>query len=44
VWTIDRSPDRLVWAVPFTDERGNTRLVYVVGETAYTPQPGDAID
>jgi hypothetical protein len=35
--TYDRAPDRLVWAVPLTNARGEVRLVYVVGETVYVP-------
>ena len=35
--TYDRSPDRLVWAVPLTNARGEVRLVYVVGQTVYAP-------
>lgn len=38
--TYDRTPDRLVWAVPMTDARGEVRLVHVVGETVYVPPPG----
>ena len=37
--TYDRTPDRLVWAVPLTHARGEVRLVYVVGETVYVPPP-----
>jgi hypothetical protein len=35
--TYDRTPDRLVWAVPLTDASGDVRFVYVVGETVYLP-------
>ncbi len=35
--TYDRSPDRLVWAVPLVNERKESRLVFVAGETAYPP-------
>ena len=38
--SFDRSPDRLVWAVPLLNEQGASRLIYVVGETAYLP-PGE---
>ena len=37
--SFDRSPDRLVWAVPFANKRGEIRLVYVSGETVYLPPP-----
>jgi len=37
--TYDRTPDRLVWAVPLTHARGAVRLVYVVGEMVYMPPP-----
>ncbi len=37
--TYDRTPDRLVWAVPLTHARGEVRLVYVVGEVVYLPPP-----
>jgi hypothetical protein len=39
--TYDRTPDRLVWAVPLTNARGEVRLVYVAGETVYVPPPED---
>jgi hypothetical protein len=35
--TYDRSPDRIVWAVPFTRANGKTRLVHVAGRTVYPP-------
>jgi len=35
--TYDRSPDRLVWAVPLRDARGVVRFVYVAGQTVYLP-------
>jgi hypothetical protein len=38
--SYDRTPDRLVWAVPISHE-GGERLVYVVGQTVYTPPAGD---
>jgi hypothetical protein len=38
-FTYDRSPDRLVWAVPLTNAHGEVRLIYVVGEMVYTPTP-----
>ena len=38
--SYDRTPDRLVWAVPFGHE-GAARLVYVVGDTVYSPPTGD---
>ncbi len=41
--SFDRSPDRLVWAVRMTDRSGKERLVYIVGDTVYTPPPGDTI-
>lgn len=37
--SYDRNPDRLVWAVPFSNERGDERLIFVVGETVYEPPP-----
>jgi hypothetical protein len=39
--SYDRTPDRLVWAVPLSDDRGDVRLLYVAGETVYAPPPGD---
>lgn len=42
--TYDRTPDRLVWAVPFKDARGEVRLVYVAGETVYAPPPEGTYD
>lgn len=41
VLTYDRTPDRLVWAVPFLDARNHTRLVYVAGQTVYAPSADD---
>lgn len=38
--SYDRTPDRLVWAVPLSHE-GDVRLIYVVGETVYTPPSSD---
>lgn len=38
--TYDRTPDRLVWAVPLTHVRGDVRLLYVAGDTVYAPPPG----
>ena len=38
--TFDRTPDRLVWAVPLTRAGGEVRHVYVAGETVYAPPPG----
>jgi hypothetical protein len=38
--TYDRTPDRLVWAVPLTDSSGVTRLAYVAGDTVYLPKDG----
>ena len=38
--SYDRSPDRLVWAVPLSHEH-DERLVYVVGDTVYTPPSGN---
>ncbi|MGH7929737.1 MAG: hypothetical protein ACREQV_18295 [Candidatus Binatia bacterium] len=38
--TYDRTPDRLVWAVPLTDSSGLTKLLYVAGDTVYLPQGG----
>ncbi len=35
--TYDRSPDRLVWAVPLKQPHGEVRYVYVAGETVYLP-------
>ena len=42
--TYDRTPDRLVWAVPLTDARGVVRLVYVAGQTVYLPPPEGTYD
>ena len=39
--TYDRTPDRLVWAVPLTKAGGDVRHVYVAGETVYVPPPQD---
>jgi hypothetical protein len=39
--TYDRTPDRLVWAVPLTNASGDVRLVYVAGKTVYLPPPGE---
>lgn len=39
--TYDRTPDRLVWAVPLTKAGGKVRHVYVAGETVYAPPPKD---
>jgi hypothetical protein len=38
--TYDKSPDRLVWAVPLTNARGEVHLIYVAGKTLYVPQAG----
>jgi hypothetical protein len=43
VLTFDRSPDRLVWAVPLTTGEGVSRRVFVAGESVYEPTPGDSI-
>jgi hypothetical protein len=40
--TYDRTPDRLVWAVPLTKPGGAVRRVYVTGETVYAPPPAGA--
>jgi hypothetical protein len=37
--TYDRTPDRLVWAVPLTNPRGEVRLIFVAGESVYAPPP-----
>jgi hypothetical protein len=37
--TYDRTPDRLLWAVPLTNARGKLRLVYVAGQSVYVPPP-----
>lgn len=43
VLTYDRSPSRLVWAVPATSEEGSERRLYVVGDHAYEAErPPDA--
>jgi hypothetical protein len=42
--TYDKTPDRLVWAVPLTNPRGEVRLVYVVGKTVYVPHPEETYD
>ena len=39
--TYDRTPDRLVWAVPLANSRGETRLIYVAGEAVYAPPEGN---
>jgi len=36
--SFDRTPDRIAWAVPFTDSTGVTRVVYVAGESVYEAQ------
>jgi hypothetical protein len=36
ILTYDLSPDRLAWVVPFTNEHGEVRLVYVAGKAVYT--------
>ena len=38
--SYDRTPDRLVWAVPLSHKR-DVRLIYVVGDTVYTPPSGN---
>jgi hypothetical protein len=38
--SFDRSPDRLVWAVPVARSGAETRFVYVAGESVYEPPPG----
>ena len=40
--TYDRSPDRLVWAVPLTQAPGESRLLYVAGETVYAPSSAES--
>jgi len=40
--TYDRSPDRLVWAVPLENPSGEVRLVYVAGSTVYEPPPSES--
>jgi hypothetical protein len=35
--TFDRSPDRIVWAVPLVNKQGTTRLVFVAGESVFRP-------
>jgi hypothetical protein len=42
--TFDRSPDRIVWAVPLINEQGKIRLVYVAGESVYLPPSEGTID
>jgi len=37
--SYDRSPDRLVWAVPMVRAGAAQRHVYVAGETVYEPPP-----
>lgn len=39
--TYDRTPDRLVWAVPLTHVHGDVRLLYVAENTVYSPLAGD---
>jgi hypothetical protein len=38
--TYDRTPDRLVWAVPLKHPSVGTRLLYVAGDTVYAPAGG----
>jgi hypothetical protein len=42
--TYDRTPDRLVWAVPLTHSSGKVRHVYVAGKTVYVPPPEGTYD
>ena len=37
VLTFDRSPERLVWAVPVRSPNGDRRTVYVAGNSVYDP-------
>lgn len=39
--TFDKSPDRLVWAVPMTKPGGDVRYVYVAGKIVYVASPDD---
>jgi hypothetical protein len=41
--TYDRTPDRLVWAVPLAARSGAERLVYVAGDAVYSPPAGDSV-
>ena len=41
--TYDRTPDRIVWAVPLVKSGGEVRHVYVTGETAFEPSPGESV-
>lgn len=37
ILTYDKSPDRIVWAVPLTRSQNETRFVYVISGIAYLP-------
>jgi len=39
--TFDRSPDRVVWALPLRGPEGRIRLFFVAGDTIYSPPPPD---
>jgi hypothetical protein len=41
--TYDRNPDRLAWGVIFTDASGAERLVFVAGDTVYSPPAGGGV-
>ena len=41
--TYDRNPDRLAWAVTFTDASGAERLVFVAGDAVYSPAAGGGV-
>lgn len=41
--TYDRTPDRLVWAIPLTNAHGEVRYIYVAGKTVYIPPTEDII-
>lgn len=41
--SFDRTPERLVWAVPLADGRGGSRLVLVAAGQVLSPSRGDQI-
>lgn len=44
ILTYDRTPDKLAWKVPLTNECGEVRYVYVAGETVYTSPSEETFD
>ena len=43
VLTFDGNPDRLAWSVPLKNAKGETREVFVAGDTVYEPARGGGI-